>query len=88
MTRISSHPNQLIDAVAGLISEYAPSDLSSADVLGAVARAELHVRDGFGVIGLDMPPEDEYAVLVVGLARQELALRIGAIRTAPRPHRE
>lgn len=85
MTTFTSHSDQLTDAVAGLLSEYAPSDLSPADVLAAVARAQVHVRDGFGDIGLDMPPEDEYAILVVGLARQELAVRLDAIRTAPRP---
>lgn len=86
MTTFAPRTDQLIDAVAGLISEYALLGLSSEDVLAAVARAQVHVRDGLGVIGLDMPPDDEYAVLVVGLARQELAVRVDAIRTVPRPH--
>jgi hypothetical protein len=87
VTTFTSHPDLLIDAVANLLSEYAPSNLSTPDVLAAVARSQVHVRDGFGNLGLEMPPDDEYAVLVIGLARQELAVRRDALRTTPQPQR-
>jgi hypothetical protein len=50
--------------------------MPSGQVLAAVARAKVHVRDGLGVVRLPLPPTDEYLALVVGLARQELELRL------------
>jgi hypothetical protein len=86
MTTLVPGNDLLIEAVDRLISDYAAS-LPSADVLAAVARAQIHVRDGLGALRLDMPPDDEYAMLVTGLARQELAVRTDAVTIAPRPRR-
>jgi hypothetical protein len=52
------------------------ADLTAGAVIAAVARAKLHVDSGFAVIHLEPPPPDEYVVLVIGLARQELAKRL------------
>jgi hypothetical protein len=58
-----------------LTREYAAS-VPSGQVLAAVARAKLHVHEGLRVIRLALPPTDEYLALVIGLARQELHLRL------------
>jgi hypothetical protein len=65
----------LADATGELI-ELHHDTLPTQDVLAAVARAKLHVERGFAVCQLDPPPPDEHVMLVIGLARQELAKRL------------
>ncbi len=64
----------LLDAVQNLVDTY-EDRCDAALVLDALARAKIHIRDGFSVLALDVPPADEYVTLVVGLATQELELR-------------
>lgn len=77
MTTLQSSPLNLLllDATEDLIRAHRET-LPARDVIAAVARAKLHVDSGFAVIHLDPPPADEYVVLVVGLARQELIKRV------------
>jgi hypothetical protein len=82
----STDSSSLIDAVEQLLEDYRGA-LGASEVLTAVARAQVHVRDGLGGIGLERPPDDEYAVLVTGLARQELAVRLHAVTTVRPPQR-
>jgi hypothetical protein len=65
----------LREAAQRLIGDYAEM-IPSGQVLAAVARAKVHVHDGLRVVRLPLPPTDEYLALVVGLARQELSLRL------------
>ena len=77
------HP-LLIDAVEALIAEFCPP-LVIGRVTGAVARAKHHVRNGFAVLNLELPPPDELVSLVIGLARQELAAIDGPMDRRGRP---
>jgi hypothetical protein len=70
-----THESLLITATEKLIQVHR-AELPIGDVIAAVARAKLHVDRGLAVCQLDPPPADEYVVLVVGLARQELAKRV------------
>jgi hypothetical protein len=77
----------LIDGVEQLLADYR-GIVADEGVLAAVARSQVQVRDRLGVLGVEMPAPDEYASVVVGLARQELAVRREALTTvAPRRRR-
>lgn len=52
------------------------ADLNAGQILAAVARAKLRARNGYVRSHQPPPPPEEYAALVFGLARRELASRV------------
>lgn len=46
--------------------------LTAREVIEAVTRARVFVRDGFAVSALELPPSDEYVMLVIGMAGRDL----------------
>lgn len=74
---IDALPQQqaLLDAAQQLTDEYA-GRLPSGHVIASLGRAKVHVQEGLRAVRLPLPPPDEYAALVIGLARQELDLRL------------
>jgi hypothetical protein len=66
----------LLKATERLMWEDIASDLSAGQVIAAVARAKVRARNGYVGSHQAPPPPDEYAALVFGLARRELASRV------------
>jgi len=71
----------LIDALLGahadhLIWEFRHS-LAAREVLNAMTRARITVRDGYRDTALELPPAQEYASLIVGITRRLLRERFG-----------
>lgn len=49
--------------------------LTHREVIHAVARARMEVRDGYRSMALELPAADEYVSLVIGMARRHLRER-------------
>jgi hypothetical protein len=73
MTCAATRDNLLLDAASRLVREYRDG-LRERRIRSALAHARSHVRDGFATCGLELPPDDEYVVLVIGLACRELGV--------------
>jgi hypothetical protein len=54
-------------------------DLTAREIIGAVVRARIVVREGYADTLLDPPPPDKYVALVIGLAKKELAMKVPAL---------
>jgi len=57
--------------------------LTYREVVQAVARARVEVRDAYRELEIDLPPVDEYVALVIGMARQRITARLVPTSSVP-----
>jgi hypothetical protein len=65
------HDLLLAEATNQLVEEYRDRVVAGR-VIGAVTRTRDRLRSGYDALMIDAPPPEEYAALIVGLARQKL----------------